>query len=280
MNGTKHTRCQGIVKTVITTGRASNDDSEQRAIRMSRQWGLPYYPRYGKSLASVQQVTENNLSSDVRLLVVENDRLTLHIGDDTVFYYHPGMGFNRLRRVMNGADDWMIRAMELKKGDRLLDATAGLGSDLLVSSYVVGENGVAVGLESQLVLALIVSEGMKTYRHEHHPAVTQSLRRIRIIHTDYTHFLAKAERHSFDVVYFDPMFAEPVEQSQQMIPLRKLANSGSLNMDSLQSALRVANRRVVVKDRVNGPYVTSGWFDSIVGGRGSRIVFCIANASR
>jgi len=37
----------------------------------------------------------------------------------------------------------------------------------------------------------------------------------------------------------------------------------------------VARRRVVVKDRKDGPHATGGFFDEVIGGAKSRIAFCI-----
>lgn len=292
---------QAVHTAIVTTGR-HHEYAVEKAKAIAKRWNLPYYDRDGASIAAVRKKARARGDDPTAVVVVHDRELVLYVerrpgpdrdagGDvgrddggvpndglppDHVFRYHPGMGVNRVRRLMLGDRDWMIEAMRLRPGDRILDATMGLGSDLLVASYVVGEAGVVVGLESELLLALMVSEGTKTYVHPHHEAITQSIRRIQVIHADYRTYLSQVQQGSFDVVYFDPMFDQPLDVSHQMIPMWVLGNDEPLDKASLDQALRVATRCVVVKDRRHGPYAESGWFDEVVGGRGSRIVFCIA----
>lgn len=274
---------------VVTTGRRSSPESEARARRIAAAWDLPYLSRQGQSIARVREAARSLGVESPAVIVVEEAEIALYIPQgpvdpagggtqpvtELIFRYHPGMGLNRLRRWIGGERDWMIEAMGLQKGDRLLDATLGLGSDALVASYVVGDEGQVVGVESQRLLALIVSEGMRTYQHPQ-PGVTESLRRIAVVHADHRRYLKEAPSGSFDVVYFDPMFAQPVQKSAQMRPIRALANADALDEATLREALRVARRRVVVKDRPMGPYAHNPFFDEVIGGGGSRIVYCIA----
>ena len=251
---------------VVTTGRRATPDDIRRAERLAAAYGLPYVPR---GAASIDRLAAESGA----VLVVGGDGVVLYMRGHT-FRYHPGMGVSRIRMLRQGRQDWMVEAMGLRPGDHLLDATLGIGSDLLVGSFVVGEGGRAVGLESEPLLALVVREGMASYVHPVH-AVTEALRRIEVVAMPYQRYLEACPPGSFDVVYFDPLFDEPVPESRHMEPLRALANPEPLSRASLEAARRAARRRVVVKDRRDGPYVRSGWFHRVVGGPRSRIAFCI-----
>lgn len=259
----RYSSLEGIV---VTTGRRSSQVDVQQANELARRYGLSY-------VAREQARIEDLGAPHTPVLVVGGDGITLYVRDQT-FRYHPGMGVNRIRVMRQGRPDWMVEAMGLERGDHLLDATLGIGSDLLVGSYVVGASGRVVGLESEPLLALIVHEGMATYEHKV-PRVTDALRRIEVTAEAYQAFLERAATRSFDVVYFDPMFQEPVIQSTHMVPIRLIANPEPLSKESLDEAGRVARRCVVVKDRRDGPYAQSGWFDRVVGGPRSRIAYCV-----
>ena len=262
---------------VVTTARKARPGAEEEALRLAREYGLEYVPRGGAAVFDLQRGERDGGASTRPVIVVGDDGLRLYAGG-IEFRYHPGMGVNRIRALRSGGEDWMIKAMGLSAGDHVLDATLGIGSDLLVASYVVGNAGRAVGLESEELIAILVREGMKRYEHDV-PAVNEALRRIEVVRADYEEYLAEVARPgSFDVVYFDPLFENPVEQSRHMIPLRALGNSAPLTRRSLELARRAARRRVVVKDRKGGPYAASGWFDRVVGGPKSRICYCVLEA--
>ncbi len=264
------------VDAVITTSRKPSALDEAKALALAEEYGLSFVPRRGLAIQALQaERSEGN--RHIPVIVTGEDGLTLYWGD-IVFRYHPGMGVNRIRSMRKGGEDWMIKAMGLDQGDWVLDATLGIGSDLLVASYIVGARGRAVGLESQALVAIVVREGMKRYVHDV-PAVTEALRRIEVVHADYEQYLEHdARAKSVDVVYFDPLFEDPVEESRHMIPLRAIGNSAPLEKRSLELARRVARRCVVVKDRKEGPYASTGWFDRVVGGPKSRICYCVLDA--
>lgn len=257
----------------VTTGRKSGGREANEAQRLAGEWGLIYVPREGRSLDAVRAEAKARGADSDAVVVVQPGGLCLYVGD-LRFQYHPGMGLNRLLRVMRGESDWMLRAMGVREGDHILDATMGLASDLLVASYAAGEKGRIVGLESELFIALIVKEGLASYSHPR-PEVVAAMRRIQVVHVDHQAYLRRAPSRSFDVVYFDPLFHRPIEASSQIAPIRQMANPAPLDDAAMEEALRVARRRVVVKDRRDGPYAASGRFDQVLGGSKSRIAFCV-----
>jgi hypothetical protein len=54
--------------------------------------------------------------------------------------------------------------------------------------------------------------------------------------------------NSYDIVYFDPMFRIPVRSSSAMAPLRAFAEERPLAEADVRHAVRVARKRVVLKD--------------------------------
>jgi tRNA1(Val) A37 N6-methylase TrmN6 len=77
--------------------------------------------------------------------------------------------------------------------------------------------------------------------------LNQAISRIKVINSDHHEFLAQQANKSYDVVYFDPMFTNPLWRSQPISPLRKLANHNALTTETITEACRVARKRVVLK---------------------------------
>ena len=80
------------------------------------------------------------------------------------------------------------------------------------------------------------------------PELVQDLQRIEIIHAEASAYLKTLPENSFDAVYFDPMFRQPVRKSSEMVPLRPLAFSEPLTLEMVELALKAAPR-VVIKER-------------------------------
>ncbi|MBQ9697661.1 MAG: hypothetical protein IJV46_03870, partial [Acidaminococcaceae bacterium] len=120
-------------------------------------------------------------------------------------------------------------------------------ADALLASCAVGETGKVVGLEASLPLWFLTSCGVAAYKGTI-PALAQDLRRIEIVHAEAGAYLATIAADSFDAVYFDPMFRQPVRKSSEMTPLRPLAYSEPLSLQTVELALRAAPR-VVIKER-------------------------------
>jgi 16S rRNA (guanine1516-N2)-methyltransferase len=117
-----------------------------------------------------------------------------------------------------------------------------------VASYVVGEKGRVVALESEPVIAAIAGHGLQTYRTGR-KALNEAMRRVEIVQARYQTYLKQLEDQSFDVVMFDPMFRETVKQSSAMQMLKPLANPEPLDPESVAEAVRVARRAVLLKER-------------------------------
>ena len=162
--------------------------------------------------------------------------------------YHPGLGKVRWQRVVQRHEkDNFLTAMDIRSGQHVLDCTVGLAADALLASQAVGTNGKVIGLEASLPLWFLSSRGIMLYKSKI-PELEQDLQRIEIIHAEASKFLKTLPENSFDALYFDPMFRQPVRKSSEMVPLRPLAFHEPLKLETVELALKAAPR-VVIKER-------------------------------
>ena len=253
---------------VITTGIRSGQQLEVEALALSQELNVPYLQRDKHSLQAIREQSGANV-----LLLVRKERLSLVV-DGKELFFHPGLAKLRIKEIQAGKTDQMISAMDLKEGDTLLDCTLGLASDALVASYVAGARGRVVGLEDSRPVAEIVGRGLKSYSGEK-PAVIEAMRRIQVYHENHLNYLKQLPDNSFDVVYFDPMFREPKEKSSSLSPLRPLANQNPLSPEAVLESIRVARKRVVMKESSNSQEFSRLDFHTIQGGRYSPVAYGI-----
>lgn len=157
--------------------------------------------------------------------------------------------------------DPIVRAAELRPGDRVLDTTFGLGRDSLVASCAVGPTGSVTALESSLALFLLGTHGLSNGPLSPDELRTQfdlkpapiDLQRA-VAHE----FLGEAAEDSADVVFIDPMFGEPKTSDTGFQILRSLADGSALDREWVEQAKRVARRWVVVKCGPSEP-----WFSNV-----------------
>jgi hypothetical protein len=201
-----------------------------------------YVPRRQDTLSGLKQ-----RCNDRRLLVADDRGLRYYEDSEQPLYFHPSMAYVRVKRLRKGERDPLVELTDCRPGDRVLDCTAGLGSDAIVFSYAAGPEGHVTALESEPVLCAVVREGLQTYETEH-ADVNEAMRRIEIRCADHGAYLAGLPDKSLDIVYFDPMFRRPVHDSAALQPLRGLANPEALNPDAVRHAVRVARKAVVLKE--------------------------------
>jgi 16S rRNA G966 N2-methylase RsmD len=173
--------------------------------------------------------------------------------------FHPSMGFIRAKRILKGESDPMLDAACMREGDSVLDCTAGLGTDALVFSVKGGMDTVVTAVESSPSLSALLSEGLAYYTSGVNE-VNESMRRINVLNRNHLDVLRSLPDLSMDIVYFDPMFREPLMDSSAIRPLRWFANSEPLSEESIQEAVRVARKTVVLKEkRGSGEFARLGF---------------------
>lgn len=231
------------VKFAVTSNKNDNRILKEQARAWAQQLQVPYVKRYDNG--SLDAMLEDyNLDA---LLIAGKKGPQLYSGEGMLLY-HPGLGKVRWQRVVERKEnDNFLTAMSLSPGQRVLDCTVGLAADALLASHAVGVTGKVIGLEASLPLWFLTSRGVLSYKSKI-PELVQDLQRIEIIHAEASAFLKTLPEDSFDVVYFDPMFRQPVRKSSEMVPLRPLAFSEPLTLAMVEVALQAAPR-VVIKER-------------------------------
>ena len=231
------------IKFAVTCNKNDNKMLKEQARAWAQQLQIPYVKRYENG--SLDAMLEDHHIDALLIAGKKGPRLYSREG---MLLYHPGLGKVRWQRVVQRHEnDNFLTALDIRPGQRVLDCTVGLAADALLASHAVGETGKVVGLEASLALWFLARQGIMSYESKF-PELVQDLQRIEIIHAEASDYLKTLAEHSFDVVYFDPMFRQPVRKSSEMVPLRPLAFHEPLTLEMVELALNVSPR-VVIKER-------------------------------
>lgn len=228
---------------IITTGQKENPTLIEKAKQLSERLQLPFVGRKDRSIEKLY----NDLQTDQLLVVLKETVKWYRKGHESPFFFHPGLSVVRIKRLLRGDNDIMIQACQIKPGDSFLDCTLGLAADAIVASYAAGENGRVVGVESEPLIAFLVEMGLKHV--EEFPELDRAARQIEVLQGHHLDILASLPDRSFDVVYFDPMFRQGIKESTSLQLLRNYANAAPLLPAVIDQAIRVAKKRVVLKER-------------------------------
>jgi len=161
--------------------------------------------------------------------------------------YHPSMAYVKLKAMLNGRSEHLLELSDCCEGAIVFDCTAGLCSDSLIFSMGVGASGKVIALESQQLLYIVVREGLQHYKAEV-PQIQQAMRRIQLENIHHADYLAALDDNSVDIVYFDPMFRQPLHDSSAIGSIRELANHDALSIEVITQAKRVARKCVLLKE--------------------------------
>ena len=235
------------MKTVITTAGRPDTVSLKFAVEAADVLGYEMVERNKRSVARIQK------EYDSAVLVAGVNRYELfRIGMDKPFFFHPNSAAFRLKRLLNDETDPLIEATLLSEGDSFLDCTLGLASDSIIASFVTGDSGKVSGLEGDADIAFIVQRGLHSFL-SNSAELTEMMKRVNVVHADAVTYLKSQPDMRWDVVYIDPMFSAPIEESSNFIPLRQVGLKNPLTEEWMEQAQRVCKRRVVVKDRYDSP---------------------------
>ena len=156
------------------------------------------------------------------------------------------MAFLRVLRARRGEIDPLIAHGDLRPGDKVLDATLGLGGDALVAASATGST--VIGLEQIGILAAFTQAALRRLPgHGREPG-----RRVEVVRADHRSWLREQPDASFDVVLFDPMFRRAGDAGPLFDLLRAYGEHAPLDAATLREAQRVARRGVLVKDAARG----------------------------
>jgi len=224
---------------VVTTPRKRfdlNAKAEETAARLNLRFAV-------RGDNSVDKLLE---SMNAKGLYVETDGAPLIQTSEGAFRFHENTSGQRTKNL--GATDALLRALEPRPSDNVLDATLGIACDALVIATALTGGGKLVGLESCPILADMTRRGIESCDIKA-ANIREASRRIHVVSADHSEYMRRANDGEFDLVYFDPMFPETVAGSAAMRRMRAVADERPLSAESISQAIRIAARRVVVKGR-------------------------------
>lgn len=219
---------------LVTTSHRANPGLCRYAAQRASAWQIPFVPR--DALPSLAQLT----ASGAALLVFSGSGLQLLDRSGTLVF-HEGMAHLRKLHLSAGGKEPLVHVGELCPRDHVLDCTMGLAQDALVAARAVGSGGRVVAVESSLPLYAVVSEGLRAL------GPSQESCPVEPVFGDHAVLLPRFPGGSFDVLYFDPMFAAPRKAQVAFDTVRHHGNHTPLSRAVLEQARRVARRWVVVK---------------------------------
>jgi 16S rRNA (guanine1516-N2)-methyltransferase len=246
---------------VVRTG----SDSAEREIKLSADLDLP-------TLELPSSYSPRDVSDFDYLLAYRDSRLILQstgdaqTGELCVDFSDAKLNYRANSSIRNQN---IAKALGLKGGQRpvVLDATAGLGKD----AFLMASLGCQVSLleRSALVHALL-ADGL-TRSGYYGEEIAAILGRMNLHFGDLLAFVTDPKQ--FDVVYLDPMFPErrkSAKVKKDMALLQQLLGHQSDGAELLDSAKRLAKKRVVVKRAKLSPHLGSGKPDIEFKGSSSR----------
>ena len=208
-----------------------------------------------KSLANkfeVKYVRRNHISKylksgriDFYYVIDKNGMLKIQWKDGE-FFFHQGISKIRMENIKHGKKDYIIESVKPESTDIIYDATFGLGSDAILMAHFAKK---VIGTEGSEHIYRVVKWGLKRYVSDE-GWINDAIKKIELINANYKDFIRKQEDESFDIVYCDPMFENPIYESNTLNPLRSFAIYEPLNVDDLLHMLRIARKRVVIKTLV------------------------------
>ncbi|WP_019241886.1 MULTISPECIES: class I SAM-dependent methyltransferase [Bacillus] len=226
---------------IVTTGGRTNDSYILKAKNVAKDLQASYISRNKKSIANLLTTYDN-------VLIVGKDGLQLYnVTGNEPYFFHPNLAMIRVKRLIKGEADPFIDATGLEEGSSILDCTLGLAADSIVASFVVKERGHVIGVESSPVLSYMAKQGLQSW-NDHNIEIVESMRRIQVVNDDHYSILTSMNDRSVDVVYFDPMFEESIEESNALQTISPFTNFSCLTEETIVEAKRVARKRVVLKD--------------------------------
>jgi len=196
---------------------------------------------------TIRRMQERYRERDV--LVVTDTGLTSYRDRHPPLFFHPGSSYLRVKRMQaTGESEPLLSIPDVRPGDTIIDCTAGLCSDAIAFSYAAGEQGEVIAIEADRIISLITRDGLSRATTDL-PEFNAAMRRISVVHGQHLDVLRSMPDRSADIVYFDPMFRSPIEESSGISPLRNYAFMQEISAESVAEAKRVARRVVMMKER-------------------------------
>jgi len=234
---------------------------------LALRYGFPFRPRNGKTIHQLQEIL------DSALLVVHSQGC-YYKDKQVTLRYHMGLAPLRLLQLQRMKTDYLLEALNLRGDETIIDATFGFGADALVAaSRLVSPKGHIIGLESSSPIFYVASEGLQYYDDETGQIPREVCKRIELLNQNHQSYLANSADASVDIVYFDPMFQQPVTGSVHLDGIRNFGNHEILTVTAIHEAIRVSRKKVVIKERRDTPLWSQWPINHIIGGKYSNVAY-------
>jgi hypothetical protein len=231
------------MKSMIVVPAVDSEAYLEYGRKLAEKYGVPFCPRNGKTIHQLQSILDS-------ALLVAHSQGCYYVNGLFKLRYHMGLAPLRLKQIRNGKTDYLLEALHLQGSEKVIDATFGLGADALVmASILQSATGHIIGLESAEPIFCVATEGVLYFRDQTGQITEESRKKIQLLHRDYQTYLKEQADQSVDIVFFDPMFQRPVKGSENLGEIRRFANTEPLLETSIQEAIRISRKRVVIKER-------------------------------
>jgi len=245
---------------VVTTSYKPNLQQIALARKIASDLACQYVPR--KKL--------NREDLDFFYVIEKSGRLVIR-SENLELFFHPSMAKVRFLNIKKGLKDYLIESLEPSGDERVLDLTFGLGSEAILMANFLPK-GKVVGIEGSIHIYTIVKYGLKNYK-DRSQWINDSMKRIELYYGNFKELIRKYSDDSFDVVYCDPMFENPIYKSNSMNPLRSFAMYDSIDIEDIEQMLRIAKRKVILKSRIGDSMFDKIKVDKLLKGKNSVIVY-------
>ncbi len=227
---------------------SQNSEQEQQAFNLATQLQLPLFI----------QEKQPDIKTDF-YLTFNNNYLILHPQDKTlgkslyVDFVEGKLAFRR--KYGGGKQQPLARAFGLHKGEMpdIVDATAGLGRD----AFVLANLGCQIQLiEFSKIIAALLENGLQRAQQDQEIG-TWITTRLSLICANSKIFLRNLEKKP-TAIYLDPMYPERQKSAlvkKEMRIFRQFLAENDMGEELLEVALKVAQKRVVVKRPIHAPFL-------------------------
>ena len=253
---------------LISTSSKTNAYLIEQAKTVSQLLQMPYVPRKQQS---VEDLLTTHHCAGALLITKEGPFFVTKEG--VPHQFHLSMAHLRLLEIDRGNIDHLLRAVGYESVTSVLDCTAGLGSDSAVISYGCPQLTRHTAIEGHPILGYITNYGFRHFQHKESKA-TEALRRIQLVICNYQDYLEQLEHNTYDVIYIDPMFENPVYESPQFLQWRGHLLESKITPEIVDLALE-KSKRLVIKERKGSRLFKDIPPIEMVGGKYSSIAYGI-----
>ena len=253
---------------LISTSSKTNAYLIEQAKKVSQLLQMPYVPRKHQSVEDL--LTTYHCAG---ALIITKEGPSFVSKEGVPHQFHLSMAHLRLLEIDRGHTDHLLRAIGYETVTSVLDCTAGLGSDSAVISYGCPHLTRHTAIEGHPILGYITNYGFRHFQHKN-PNVTEALRRIQLVICNYQDYLEQLKPNSYDVIYVDPMFENPVYESPQFLQWRGHLLESKITPEIVELALE-KSKRLVIKERKGSRLFKDIPPIEMVGGKYSSIAYGI-----